>query len=203
MTSTNKILVQSLLNFSEDFSQQHIEQLGHLPTREHDEQWLSPCEVGPHDDSHHYWQPIAMKDEPATGQSAETLSFNNVESALDLTLHQDIKTYFTTIFSGDIEAVCEEGELSLLFAWNREDFDRLQENIIGHILMKQRLKQAETVFFAVTDEEDMIISVDNSNGEVWVERVGCKPHKKLSDSLASFIAQLTPKSLVNVQQLNN
>jgi SecY interacting protein Syd len=82
--------------------------------------------------------------------------------------------------------------LSLLFAWNKDDFERLQENLIGHILMKRRLKQEETVFFAVTDEEDMIISVDNASGSVWVERVGCKPHKQLSDSLAQFISQLTP-----------
>ena len=65
--------------------------------------------------------------------------------------------------------------------------------------MKQKLKQAETVFFAVTDEEDMIISLDNSSGEVWVERVGCKPHKKLSDSLVDFISQLTPKNLVRIK----
>jgi SecY interacting protein Syd len=62
--------------------------------------------------------------------------------------------------------------------------------------MKQKLKQAETIFFAVTDEEDMIISLDNISGEVWVERVGCKPHKKLSNSLVEFISQLTPKSLL-------
>jgi SecY interacting protein Syd len=47
----------------------------------------------------------------------------------------------------------------------------------------------------VTDEEDIIISVNNSSGEVWVERVGCAPHKKLSDSLALFISQLTPNIL--------
>ncbi|PKI16920.1 SecY-interacting protein [Colwellia sp. 12G3] len=197
MTSTNKTLAQMLLTFSKDYSQQHIEQLGHLPTMEHDEQWSSPCELGPHDASHYYWQPVAMESEKLTDNKEEALSFNNVESALNLELHQDIKTYFTTIFSGDIEAMCDEGELSLLFAWNKEDFERLQENLIGHILMKQKLKQAETVFFAVTDEEDMIISLDNSSGEVWVERVGCKPHKKLSDSLVDFISQLTPKSLVS------
>lgn len=196
MTSTNKTLAQTLLNFSKDFSQQHIEQVGHLPTIEHDELWLSPCELSGHDDTGNYWQPIAIDSVPVEGEGIEILSFNNVEEALNLELHQDIKTYFTTIFSGDIEAQCSDGELSLLFAWNREDFDRLQENIIGHILMKQKLKQAETVFFAVTDEEDMIISIDNSNGEVWVERVGCKPHKKLSDSLTSFIKQLTPKTLI-------
>ncbi len=195
MTSTNLTLAQTLLNFSKDYSQQHIEQFGHLPTIEHDEQWLSPCELGPHDTSQHYWQPIEVDSEQLVDNKEDMLSFTNVESALNLELHPDIKTYFTTIFSGDIEALCEEGELSLLFAWNKEDFERLQENLIGHILMKQKLKQAETIFFAVTDEEDMIISLDNNSGEVWVERVGCKPHKKLSDSLIDFINQLTPKTL--------
>jgi SecY interacting protein Syd len=190
MTSTNKTLADSLLNFSLAFSNQHKEQYGRLPIIELDDQWPSICEQGVHDDTHIYWQPISVKNEDKT--KLEELSFANLESALNLELHQDIKTYFTTIYSGDIEAHCSEGELSLLFAWNREDFDRLQENIIGHILMKQRLKQSETVFFAVTDEEDMIISIDNTNGEVWVERVGCKPHKKISDSLVDFIAQLKP-----------
>jgi len=192
MTSTNQTLADELLNFSRDFSKQHNEQFGHLPIIERDEQWPSSCEQGPHNDSHNYWQPVLIHNEKE--KVVEVLSFANVESALNLELHQDVKTYFTTIFSSDIEAKCDEGKLSLLFAWNREDFDRLQENIIGHILMKQRLKQTETVFFAVTDEEDMIISIDNASGEVWVERVGCKPHKKLSNSLASFIAQLTPFS---------
>jgi len=197
MTSTNKTLTQMLLNFSKDYCQQHIEQFGHLPTVEHDEQWLSLCEIGPHDSSLHYWQPIAVEVERLSNDNEVELSFSNVESALNLELHPDIKTYFTTIFSGALDASCSEGQLSLLFAWNREDFARLQENIIGHILMKQRLKQAETVFFAVTDEDDMIISVDNSSGEVWVEQVGCKPHKKISDSLIDFIKQLTPTSLVS------
>jgi len=197
MTSTNKTLAQVLLNFSNDFSQQHNEKFGHLPIIERDELWISPCELGAHDNSHNYWQPITMGMGQGSDEADEVLSFDNVESALNLKLHQDIKTYFTTIFSGDIEAKSIDGQLSLLFAWNREDFDRLQENIIGHILMKQRLKQYETVFFAVTDEEDMIISIDNSNGEVWVERVGCKPHKKLSDSLENFISQLSPMSVLN------
>ncbi|TYK65517.1 SecY-interacting protein [Colwellia echini] len=191
MTSTNKTLTQALLNFSSAYVELYKTKLGHLPTVEHDEQWLSCCEQGPHDVSHHYWQPALME----SSTEGDELTFSNVESALKLELHPDIKTYFTTIFSSDINAVCAEGELSLLFAWNSEDFARLQENIIGHILMKQRLKQAETVFFAVTDEEDMIISVNNSSGEVWVEQVGCKPHKKLSDSLTDFIEQLTPKLL--------
>ncbi|WP_019025945.1 SecY-interacting protein [Colwellia piezophila] len=195
MTSTNITLARSLLNFGKNYSQHYLEIVGHLPIREHDELWPSPCELGPHDDSHHYWQAVAVNNDDNSVENPIALSFANVESALEIELHQDIKTYFTTMFSGDIDAQCSEGQLSLLFAWNTADFDRLQENIIGHIMMKQRLKQAETVFFAVTDEADMIISIDNENGEVWVERVGCKPHKKLSDSLGSFIGQLTPSPL--------
>ena len=155
MTSTNKTLVQALLTFSKNYSEQYIEQLGHLPTIEHDEQWLSPCELGPYDTNLHYWQAVAIDSAHLTDGQEESLSFINVESALDIELHHDIKTYFTTIYSSDMEAQCDEGNLSLLFAWNKEDFERLQENIIGHILMKRRLKQAETIFFAVTDAEDM------------------------------------------------
>ncbi|MEI6894799.1 MAG: SecY-interacting protein [Colwellia sp.] len=192
MTPTNKTLASMLLKLTQDYSQQHQVKYGHLPIMEHDEQWTSPCELGSHDDNHHYWQAIAMENSALSDVKDEKLSFTDLESALNLELHSDIKTYFTTVFSGDIEAECSEGQFTLLFAWNKEDFARLQENIIGHILMKRRLKQDETIFFAVTDEEDIIISVNNKSGEVWVERVGCQPHIKLSDSLINFISQLSP-----------
>jgi SecY interacting protein Syd len=194
MTSPNQTLANALLTFCESYTQAFNAQTGHLPLVEHDSQWLSPCETSRHDETYYYWQPVAIN--AVKDQDLElSPGFDNVELALDLPLHEDIKTYFTTVYSSDVEAKCDDGALSLLFAWNRADFDRLQQNIIGHIMMKQRLKQTETIFFAVTDEEDIIISVNNSNGEVWVERVGCKPHKKLSDSLALFISQLTPNIL--------
>lgn len=187
---TNENLVQILQEFSEKYIVEYQQIHACLPIVEQDDEWPSPCEKNateqkslPEDKV--YWQPTAI-------EKNEELSFDNVESALNLTLHNDIKTYFTLLYSENLDARCDEGELSLLFAWNKKDFERLQENLIGHILMKQRLKQQETVFFAVTDEEDMIISVDNVSGAVWVERVGCKPHKQLSDSLAQFVSQLTP-----------
>jgi SecY interacting protein Syd len=193
MTSSNQAnehLVKILQQFSEQYIVDYKKVHSCLPTVEQDEEWPSPCEQLASDknkvvEGEVYWQPVVI-------DKNEELSFENVESALDFSLHNDIKTYFTSFYSESLDARCEEGELSLLFAWNKNDFQRLQENLIGHILMKRRLKQQETVFFAVTDEEDMIISIDNSNGSVWVERVGCKPHKKLSDSLAQFISQLKP-----------
>jgi SecY interacting protein Syd len=198
MTSSNQTkanLVALMQQFSKEYVNQYQHVHSHLPKIEHDEEWPSPCEVSNINDKNEqeflspgevFWQPVNMEKE-------QELNFDNVESALELTLHPDVNTYFTTLFSESLDATCEEGDLSLLFSWNTKDFQRLQENLIGHILMKQRLKQAETIFFAVTDEEDMIISIDNDTGSVWVERVGCKPHKKLADSLAQFISKLTPK----------
>ena len=109
-----------------------------------------------------------------------------------LLVRQDIKTYFTTFYSETLHATCSEGRLSLLFPWNNDDFQRLQENIIGHVLMKRKLKQTVSIFFAVTDDDDYILSLANDSGAVWVERVGREPLKKLSDSLPDFIYMLTP-----------
>ena len=197
MTSSNQAktnLVNVLQEFSKNYLSQYQKTHSHLPMVEQDNDWPSICEVANKEgkvedsllDGHVFWQPVEIN-------KTQELNFENVESALDLMLHPDVKTYFTTLYSESLHATCEEGELSLLFAWNKNDFQRLQENVIGHILMKQRLKQKETIFFAVTDEEDVIISVDNATGTVWVERVGCEPHKKIADTLALFIAKLTPK----------
>ena len=184
MTSTNTTLSQALLGFAEQYTAHHQRSNdGELPRTEFDAQWLSPCIQEKIRDDVCSWQPMPIKTLMAQGLVTAPLSFTNVEQALEFDLHPDIKTYFTTIFSGSIDTRCSAGNLSLLFAWNEDDYVRLQENIIGHIIMKQRLKQDETVFFAVTDEDDMIISLDNASGEVWAERVGCKPHKKVADSL--------------------
>lgn len=193
MTSSNQAnenLIQILQQFSKAYIRKYLQEHAHLPVIEQDDEWPSLCEEIAIDDNglskgEVFWQ-------PANIEKDQGLQFDNVESALELILHPDIKTYFTTIYSESLDAECEEGRLSLLFAWNKNDFQRLQENLIGHILMKKRLKQAETIFFAVTDEEDMIVSIDNNTGSVWVERVGCEPHKKLADTLAQFINKLIP-----------
>lgn len=196
MTSPNNNLLTALQSLVDNYLKKHKDSFNHLPTVPFDEKWLSPCEQAEGDGGISYWQPILIADfaksNDASELNIEQLNFANLEAALGLSLHSDIKSYFTYIFSADLEVEHQEVPLSLLFAWNIEDFHRLQENIIGHILMKQRLKQVETIFFAVTDDEDMIISLDNATGQVWLEQVGCKPHKKLSDSLTEFIEQLTP-----------
>ena len=184
MKISNNSLNELVWNFSQDYLQAYQHRFEHLPITHQVEDWPSPCEQGIHEEEFSLWHPIKLE---------ETLTFNNVEAALEVTIHHDIKQYFTTMYSDSLDASCAEGDLSLLFAWSAEDFARLQENIIGHILMKTKLKQKLTIFFATTDDDNHIISLDHDTGEIWVEKVGCEPHKKIADTLVEFISQLAPR----------
>ncbi|MDP2716132.1 SecY-interacting protein [Rheinheimera sp.] len=145
----------------------------------------SPCQVGAIVDNTVQWQPLLQQ--PAA-------DFSNVEQALELKLHDDIKAFYQLYYGAGLAAVHPRGKLALLMVWNSEDIKRLQENIIGHILMKRRLKQRETVFFATTEDDAVLLSVLNSTGEVYLEHVGREVTEKLADNLADFLAQLTPCS---------
>ncbi|WP_448567544.1 SecY-interacting protein [Thalassotalea ganghwensis] len=183
MILLNTKLSQKVLEFSERYVQAFMDEFEHLPVTEHDSEWPSPCTKQPLNEDLITWKPEKIED---------SLTFSNIEQALELAIHPDIVSYFTTIYGDNMAAVCSEGHLSLLFPWSQQDFLRLQENIVGHILMKKKLKQDITVFFAVTDQDEYFLSINNQDGSVWVERVGCKPHKRLADSLAQFFDTLTP-----------
>lgn len=183
MKSSTSQLFTSLENLLSTFINAHEKKYQCLPQIQFDADWPSLCEQGEQDNEGFIqWRPVEIKDE---------LSFSNVEKALDLLLHTDIKTYFTTYYSESIPAECEEGYLELIFVWSKEDFARLQQNIIGHTLMKRKLKQRETIFFAVTDDDNVIVSIDNQTGVVYAEKVGKEPHKKLANTLVEFIDSLT------------
>ncbi|GEA13469.1 SecY-interacting protein [Alteromonas sp. KUL49] len=177
--SLNKALDQ----FIEDFITLQRER-GSEGFVQFDAQWPSPClSEDAKNGDWISWEPVLQ---------ANTNSFTNVEEALDITLNPEFCAYFTRYYSESISVVAPQGKCELLFAWSHEDFERLQQNLIGHLLMKQRLGQPLTLFFAVTDEEDVILSVDNESGEVVVEQVGKLPSKVLASSLSEFISTLTP-----------
>lgn len=151
---------------------------------ERDEQWPSPCETEV--DGKWQWAPILQKEAGFDGD------FSNVGSALNIKIDQQYQTFFSTYFSLNIFAKHKDGDLELLQAWSEDDYARLQQNLIGHLMMKQRLKQAPTLFFAVTDEEDLNLVVNNLTGEVCLEYVGKEPHTVLSRNLATFLAECEP-----------
>ena len=113
-----------------------------------------------------------------------------MEDGLEITLHPDIKVFYTEFWSESLFAKSNGENYELLQVWNEQDFAILQENLIGHVLMKRRLKQAETLFIGLTDEDDIIVSVDNASGQVVLEQVGQEPHKILANSLPDFISAL-------------
>lgn len=178
---TAKNIAQSLDNFIDSYLQSPIEL-----TVEFDNDWLSPCTKQDCKDGDTItWRPVKQEGEN---------SFTAMEAALELKMDEQLKTFYCRYYADHFEAVAAQGSLSLLQVWNKDDFERLQQNLIGHVLMKRKLRQAETLFFALTDEEDFIISVLNSTGEVVLEQVGKEPKEVLASDLTSFIQSLTPYS---------
>ena len=152
-----------------------------FPKIELDPQWPSPCENT--SDGVTTWKPVAHKDE---------LTFDNIEAAIDISLNEEYTNFFCMYYSDNLNAAHKGDSLQFLQAWSKADFERLQQNLIGHLMMKSKLKQSPTLFFALTDEDDLNLVVENETGEVWLEYVGQEPHTKVSDSLANFISECTP-----------
>lgn len=151
---------------------------------EFDSQWPSLCYCQEKKDGDLVaWKPM-LREVPGL--------FTGLEAGLEMIIHPDIIAYYGRYWSDNLNAQAEQGKLQLLQAWNEQDYQRLQQNIVGHILMKRRLQQAETIFFALTDEEDFVLSIDNASGQVVLEQVGLVPQETLAPNLASFLETLEP-----------
>lgn len=151
---------------------------------EYDIDWPSDCYTAADESSEHVtWLPVKR-----TGMA----DFSNLEKALDFKIHQDVISFYSAYWSNNLDAKTGKGDLQLLQPWNQDDFERLQQNLIGHILMKRRLKQPETLFIALTDDDDFILTVDNISGEVMLEQVGLIPKEVIAPNLADFIQSLQP-----------
>ena len=157
-----------------------------------DSEWRSPCEIGEpvargNSELEIRWQPLAR---PAS--AADTL-FEPLERAVEQPVHEDIKTFYASYYSGGLEADSAEGPVSLLQIWNDEDAERLIENLLGHYLAQTRSKSAFSVFFALTEvNSEMFLTVENHTGHVLLERPGYKPLRTIANSLQEFLQGLTP-----------
>lgn len=151
---------------------------------EYDKDWPSECYEKSSDTSESVnWRPVKR-----TGIA----NFGDMETALDLKIHEDVISFYSAYWSDNLNARTNKGSLQLLQPWNQNDFERLQQNLIGHILMKRRLKQPETLFIALTDEDDFILTVNNASGEVMLEQVGLLPKEVVAPNLTHFIQSLQP-----------
>ncbi len=183
--SHNYKFSNSLDNFFKRFINTTNANTGHLPITRNEVEWSSLCQQGKpflSEDMQDsiYWQPILKK---------STQDMQGLEKALEIKLHPDISTFFCRYWSEQIDAIFEQGNLSLLFVWNETDMQRLIENQLGHAFHKICNKQNLTFFIACTDA-DYIISVENQSGQVVLERPGYAIEKILSPNLTQFINEL-------------
>lgn len=172
----------ALRQFTTRYCDAWQQRTGHAPASQALAGVPSPCIVATQADEI-WWQPQPFT-LPATLEA--------VECALDIQLQADITAFYTTQFAGDMAARFEQRELSLLQVWSEEDFLRLQENLIGHLVMKRRLKQTPTLFIAATESEQEIISLCNLSGEVILEQPGTKKREILADNIQIFLKHLQP-----------
>lgn len=159
-----------------------------------DPDWRSPCEIGEPFETEQgpviAWRPLRRHPDTVTED------FAPLERALEVPIHPDIKAYYGAYWAAGLEAEAVDGHVSLLFPWNPEDVERLNENLIGHALSKKvgrRGGRGMSVFFACTEpESELFLSVDNDSGSVLLEKPGHKPIREVAGDLASFLATLVP-----------
>ena len=142
----------------------------------------SPCIISTTRDAV-YWQP-----QPFEGEQ----NVNAVERAFDIVIQPALHAFYTTQFAGDMRAQLASETLTLLQTWSVDDFRRVQENLIGHLVTQKRLKLSPTLFIATLDNELEVISLCNLSGEVIKETLGTRNRSVLAPTLADFLTHLNP-----------
>ncbi|AUX95525.1 SecY-interacting protein [Mixta gaviniae] len=180
----NNDIATALRDFTQRYCQQWQQQHGHLPASADLYGIASPCEVESRDGVV-LWRPQPFSAEPDLAA---------VERALELRLQPAAARYYTTQYAGDMQAMFEGQPITLLQVWSEADFARVQENLIGHLVMKRRLKQTPTLFIATTESDLDVVSLCNLSGEVVLEKLGTPQRKVLAPDIQTFLNSLQPVS---------
>ncbi|KAA1195239.1 SecY-interacting protein [Photorhabdus heterorhabditis] len=175
-------VTEALANFTRRYVDLWQKETGTAPASSELYGVPSPCITHTGDDIV-YWLPQPFP-------SADKL--NKVEVALDIQLQPAIHDFYTSQLAGDMTAMFEGQQLSLIQVWSEEDFIRLQENLIGHLVTQKRLKLSPTAFIATVDSDMSIISLCNLTGEVILEQFGSDKRTPLFTDLIGFLGAIKP-----------
>jgi len=157
------------------------QQCGRLVTCPADESRSSPC-CG-YSETPLQWAPV-MRDPVG--------HLNNIAEALECSFHPAIHAYYGAAFSGPMTFSFKGLKVSLVQPWNEDDFVRLQENLVAHVLMLKKLKLPITFFLATVPDEQQVISLDNESGQVILEQLGRQQRWVLAEDLPTFLRRLSP-----------
>lgn len=128
-----------------------------------------------------FWQPFAL-------QPPRDLSI--VEEVVGITLHPSSHIFYGTQYAGNMTAKFADIKLTLIQAWNDDDFSNLEQNLIAHLSQQKKLKRVPTIFIAATDESTEIISLNNLTGEIVKEDLITGELTTLTQDLTSFLNKL-------------
>ena len=131
--------------------------------------------------------PCIISSQDTAGQNV-----NAVERAMEIVVQPAVHAFYVTQFAGDMPARLGDLTLTLLQTWSEDDLQRVQENLIGHLVTQKRLKLSPTLFIATLDSDLDVISVCNLSGEVIKETIGTRNRETLAPSLADFLTRLEP-----------
>lgn len=176
------LVTRALLSFTQRYSNAYFQRYQTLPCS-HDLVGLASVCIQEQEDDKVYWQ---------AQQRNSIASLASVEQGMELTLHPDIDPFYGTQYCADMPALWRDQALTLVQVWNKDDYVRLQENILGHLVMQRRLKQKPTVFIATTDDDMTVISICNLTGNVIRETLGRKHREVLCMDVVDFLNQLKP-----------
>jgi SecY interacting protein Syd len=175
----------SLNEFSLRYKQAYESRLGDLP-QFYCGQTLqqSPCVVNHMPDGLATWQPVPRVDQA---------HLQNLAQALETPLPEALEDYYLKQYAANMGFDSPWGAGELLQCWDEEDVLALQENLIGHVLMKQRLKQEVTFFIGILhDQEERLISLKADHSGVFLETVGRPELVQIAANLPEFLNQLSP-----------
>ncbi len=176
-------VAEALFTFSQRYLEAYQAEHQHLPENEELVDWISPC-VEQKLTHSVYWKPVVRE---------VAADLTNVENGIEIAIHEDIHAFYGVQFGADMPATWRGNRLNLLQVWSDDDFERLQENILGHLVMQRRLKQKPTIFIATTDDEMQVVSICNISGNVILETLGIDKREMLAEDIASFLTQLEPE----------